>query len=379
LTILLHLLTLTRRLRTSTLISGALLLLITAPASGGLLYGVDSNAQQTGGTSRLFVIDKATGHANQIGELGKQVFAGGMAYDSSSGIMYVSDIFVVTPPTFANYLGSVNLSTGAATLIGQLTGGGSNAVTGLAYDGAHDILYGSGNGTSNMNRLVTVDRATGGLTLVGSMGVRVDGLAYDKQTDSLYGINATSLYKVNRATGTATLVGPHGIGTTSLNLGLEFDQDDGRLFASDTHSLFELDPATGAGTFIGTLGAEVEALASAPNCLPSATTLCLNNGRFKVEATYRTAQSAGPAHAVRLTDDSGYMWFFANTNVEVVIKILDACAFNQKYWVFAAGLTDQQVDITVTDTSNHVQKSYSNALGRTFVTVTDTGAFSTCP
>lgn len=356
----------------------ALLLLTTAPASGSL-YGVDSNAQQTGGTSRLFVIDEATGHTTEAGELGKQLFAGGMAYDSSSGTLYVSDLFIVTPPTFANYLGSVNLSTGTATVIGQLGGGGSNAVTGLAYDAAHDILYGSGNGTSNMNRLVIVDRTSGALTLVGSMGVRIDGLAYDKKTDRLYGINATGLFTIDRVTGAATLVGPHGIGTTSLNLGLELDQDNGRLFASDTDALYELDPATGASTFIGILGAEIEALASVPSCIPSATTLCLNNGRFKIEATFHTAQSTGPAHAVMLTSDSGYMWFFSSTNVEVVIKVLDACALNQKYWVFAAGLTNQQVDITVTDTSTNVQKTYTNPLGRTFVTVTDTNAFSTCP
>lgn len=359
--------------------AAALLLLTLSPASGSQLYGVDSNSQQTGGTSRLYIIDETTGHASEVGALDKQVFAGGMAYDSSTGTLYVSDIFIVTPPTFGNYLGLINLSTGVATVIGQLGGSGSNAVTGLAYDSTRNVLYGSGNGPSNANRLMIVDRASGALTLVGSMGARIDGMAYDKGTDRLFGINATGLYTIDRTTGAATLVGLHGINTTSLNLGLEFDLDSGRLFASDTEGLHELNPATGASTFVGLLGAEIEALASVPDCVPSDTTLCLNNGRFKVEATYRTAQSTGPALAVMLTPDSGYMWFFSNTNIEVVIKVLDACALNQKYWVFAAGLTNQQVEITVTDTSHNVKKTYTNPLGKTFVTITDTSAFSTCP
>ncbi len=121
---------------------------------------------------------------------------------------------------------------------------------------------------------------------------------------------------------------------------------------------------------------EAEALSA---CVPNATTLCLNNGRFKVEAQFETgAQPLTAAQVIRLTDDSGYMWFFSSTNVEVVVKVLDACSFNQRFWVYAAGLTDQRVELTVTDTQTGAQKTYSNPLGRTFVTETDSDAFATC-
>jgi hypothetical protein len=136
--------------------------------------------------------------------------------------------------------------------------------------------------------------------------------------------------------------------------------------------------AAGAFPVYRALGIRLEAEAISA-CTPNATTLCLNNGRFKVEAQFETgAQPLAAAQVIRLTDDSGYMWFFSSTNVEVVVKVLDACSFNQRFWVYAAGLTDQRVELTVTDTLTDTHKTYSNPLGRTFVTVTDSNAFATC-
>jgi len=237
------------------------LLLVGKAASGGVLLGVDDNAQQSGGTSKLYIINQTTGAASELGELGQQAFAGGLAYDSSSGKLLVSDLFVVTPPVFTNNLGSINLATGAATLIGPHAGA-ANAVSGLAYDSDDDILYGAGNSSN----LVIVNRATGSTTAVGELGQRIDGLAYDKSRHTLFGVSASGLYTINRTTGAATLVGPHGIATAALSFGLEFDADSGRLFTTDTttDSLYELNPATGAATLIGALGANIGALASVP-------------------------------------------------------------------------------------------------------------------
>jgi len=120
---------------------------------------------------------------------------------------------------------------------------------------------------------------------------------------------------------------------------------------------------------------------SEPSCVPDQDTLCLNNGRFKVEATYATAQvPSGPASVVKLTDETGYLWFFNQNNVETVVKVLNACGVNNRYWVFAAGLTNQGVGITITDTQHPAAvKHYFNPLNTTFVTRTDTDAFATCP
>lgn len=118
---------------------------------------------------------------------------------------------------------------------------------------------------------------------------------------------------------------------------------------------------------------------SSDPCVPGATTLCLNKGRFRVQTTYRTSSGVtGSGQAVSLTADTGYFWFFHSSNVEMVIKLLDACVFG-RYWVFSGGLTDVQVTTTVTDTNTGIEKSYTNPLGTAFQPIQDTNAFSTCP
>jgi hypothetical protein len=117
-----------------------------------------------------------------------------------------------------------------------------------------------------------------------------------------------------------------------------------------------------------------------PTCTPSDAALCLNNGRFKVEATFQApGQPVGTAKVVKLTDETGYFWFFSSTNVELVVKVLNACGLNDTYWVFSAGLTNVRVDIKVTDTETGVAKTYTNPQGVKYVAVQDTAAFATCP
>jgi len=113
------------------------------------------------------------------------------------------------------------------------------------------------------------------------------------------------------------------------------------------------------------------------SCSPDLTTLCLNNDRFKVQASWQGANGQG--RAMEMTSDTGYFWFFDQANVETVIKVLDACGVNSSYWVFAGGLTDVEVDLTVTDTSTGAVRSYHNNLGTPFQPIQDTSAFGTCP
>jgi len=115
-------------------------------------------------------------------------------------------------------------------------------------------------------------------------------------------------------------------------------------------------------------------------CVGDATHLCLEGGRFRVEVTWRTpAGAAGPGQAVRLTGESGYFWFFGAENVELVVKVLDACAFNGRHWVFAGGLTNVATTLTVTDTRTGAVRTYHNPQGTAFAPIQDTGAFSSCP
>lgn len=115
-------------------------------------------------------------------------------------------------------------------------------------------------------------------------------------------------------------------------------------------------------------------------CTPNATTLCLNNNRYRVTATFATgAGQSGNGMAVAETTDTGMFWFFSANNIEMIIKVVNGCALNSRYWVFAGGLTNVAVTITVTDTSNGTTRMYSNPQGVAFQPIQDTSAFATCP
>ena len=114
-------------------------------------------------------------------------------------------------------------------------------------------------------------------------------------------------------------------------------------------------------------------------CTASATALCLSQGRFRVETTWRTPDGvSGTGQAIPITGDTGYFWFFSSASVEVVVKMVDACGYNQKFWVFAAGLTNVEVTTTVTDTLTGSFKRYHNTAGQAFQPIQDTSALG-CP
>jgi Bacterial pre-peptidase C-terminal domain len=136
-----------------------------------------------------------------------------------------------------------------------------------------------------------------------------------------------------------------------------------------------------ANTF-GSYDLSLQCSGSSATCTPSSTTLCLNNGRFRVTATFLTPQGqSGDATAVPETSDTGLFWFFSSNNIEAIIKVVNACSFTAapRYWVFAGGLTNVQVNLTVTDTSNDTTRLYTNAQGTAFAPIQDTNAFATCP
>ena len=118
-------------------------------------------------------------------------------------------------------------------------------------------------------------------------------------------------------------------------------------------------------------------------CAPNDSTLCLLDGRFKVQVDWRN--EAGETGAGRIPpdqrfDDGGRFWFFNPDNTELLVQMLNACQQpNPRFWVFAAGLTNVEVVINVTDTQTGVRQPYRNPLGTPFEQVLDTDAFATCP
>ncbi|HEV8238015.1 MAG TPA: hypothetical protein VGS57_01450 [Thermoanaerobaculia bacterium] len=106
---------------------------------------------------------------------------------------------------------------------------------------------------------------------------------------------------------------------------------------------------------------------------------CLNDGRFAVSVRWFTATADGEGRPIQLTGDSTAFWFFDPDNVELVVKVLDGCAVNGKYWVFVAGLTDVAVEVLVTEVATASAWGYVNPRGEPFPPVQDTSAFATCP
>ncbi len=123
------------------------------------------------------------------------------------------------------------------------------------------------------------------------------------------------------------------------------------------------------------------AAASNGPCVVSPTQLCLNGGRFAVTAEWaRTDGTSGHGTAISLTDDSGYFWFFDSSNIEVTLKVLNGCALDNAYWVFAAGLTNVDVQLRVVDTTTGAVYTRENPQSTPFAPIQDTAAFpASCP
>jgi CSLREA domain-containing protein len=116
-----------------------------------------------------------------------------------------------------------------------------------------------------------------------------------------------------------------------------------------------------------------------PGCQPDPLTLCLGAAnRFQATARWTSKDGSGDAQAVPLTGDTGAFWFFNSQNLEIQLKVLDGCGVNNRFWVFASGLTDVGVEITVEDTLTGESWLYGRQRGTPFPTVTDTNAFETC-
>lgn len=121
------------------------------------------------------------------------------------------------------------------------------------------------------------------------------------------------------------------------------------------------------------------------NCgATTATAHCLLT-RFLVTARWRTnplpgtltdgqAQVAGCANS-----GSGLFQFFSPNNWEIMVKALNGCGLNDRYWIFSAATTNVFYRMEVLDVQRGVQKIYFNYPGPPAPAVTDVNAFATCP
>ncbi len=180
--------------------------------------------------------------------------------------------------------------------------------------------------------------------------------------------------------GTLTLEDGCGAVTT-FTVGQAFQEAPGRVHRGK--NLATTGTVETIQTFIVPSGSQISDATSGPVCQPcvaDATTFCAHNSRYAIRTQWSTQDGrSGAGQVINVTGDTGAFWFFSPGNGEVVVKVVNGCAFNSRFWTFAAGMTDVNVVLTVTDTQTGTVQTYTNPQGTRFEPVLDTNAFATCP
>jgi len=337
------------------------------PGYGGALYS-------NGATSSLTVIDSTiTGNSSQSG-------GGGLA---AGGNLSLTNVTISANSANTNFgggvyiFGTAHATANNITVAGNtaLQGGGllveNNPFIGTAPAISNSIIAGNTASTSFPDCWGPVDSS------YNLVGINTGCNGPSAARNDLVGTAATPIdpkLDLLQAAGGPTLTQPLKPGSPAL--------DAGNPGAAGSPRACEATDQRGV-TRPATLGAgrcDIGAFEKSTACAGGGPFLCLSANRFQVVATWKTpAGATGSAQGVELTPDSGYFWFFDPSNVELTLKVLNACSLNNKFWVFISGATDVQVTITVTDTKTGTVKMYPNPLNHTFTTVTDTSAFGNCP
>jgi hypothetical protein len=143
-------------------------------------------------------------------------------------------------------------------------------------------------------------------------------------------------------------------------------------------------PTDAVGGHSGTLVGMVPALTFPVtlNCGTGNSTFACLNTRFSVGIQFRDPNTGIYSQATVVAcpnPDSALFWFFASNAWEVMVKTVNGCGFNNRYWAFSAAATNVFYRLEVLDARAGVNKVYFNYPGPPAPAVTDTAAFATCP
>ncbi len=234
----------------------------------GNLYGIEGG--YGGGWNLILItVPPFTGAISNIGTAVTEMDA---ITFNSSGVLYGAT-------GSAGALYTINPTTGAATLVHALVGASNTSLTygvnGLAFQAGTGTLYGttSPDSPNSGNSLVTINPATGQVTVIGPSGTGYpytniafapNGTLYGWLVSSNAGSPENGLATINRTTGAGTYVGspqaaaiiPY-IGLAISGSGVIYVAANGHRFApscggSCSGAFWTVDPATGSTTTIGT-------------------------------------------------------------------------------------------------------------------------------
>ena len=156
--------------------------------------------------------------------------------------------------------------------------------------------------------------------------------------------------------------------------------DDSAADGNKTVNLLLQNP--GGGASLGTSGATLTITDNEQRpCVAGERVLCLGeNNRFEVKVHWMDfAGNMDDAIAVTIGKrDSGLFYFFDQNNIEMLVKVLNGCGINNRFWVFYAATTNVAFHVEVRDTVTGFVKSFDNSLGTSAPPVNDTD-FEACP
>ncbi len=242
----------------------AALATLAGSAFAGTLYTIDEN------TDTLQTLDLSTNTFSNVGSLGVGFSFGDLAFDSSTGTMFMVDGWGGGfDNSHVSKLYSVDLVTGAATLIGST---GITSVFGLTYNPATGKLYGSR--STSANGLYEIDKSTGAATFL-SAQPDMDGLTYVASTGQMIGFTAggsSPFYDVTNTGSAGTLLGSAGFVN---NGGIAWDAAANRVLALDwSGSLYSYSPTDfDSRTTLGSGFASKDGLAFATDVVPEPATM----------------------------------------------------------------------------------------------------------
>jgi len=136
----------------------------------------------------------------------------------------------------------------------------------------------------------------------------------------------------------------------------------------------------------GTMGIQIDQNDQTNACVKSDTVLCISNhvgdGRFQLTVDFNHAGGASGSGQASIgtlgVTHGGSFWFFSQDNPEVLVKVLNACGVNNKFWVFVTAGTNVGFNLHLLDTVTSAHLTYSNPDNVAAVPVQDTSALP-CP
>ncbi|MFM7143378.1 MAG: S8 family peptidase [Alphaproteobacteria bacterium] len=144
------------------------------------------------------------------------------------------------------------------------------------------------------------------------------------------------------------------------------------------------DPANGVTTPRLRIDHALAALGQG-GCVESETRLCLLGGRFSATLTWDDGSGPKPAlvAAPKASGDgsaSGLFHFYASdpSNWEVLVKMIDGCATNGRFWTLVSASTGFGWELAVTDERTGETRTWRHALDGKASGISDFEAFSGC-